>query len=98
MQPVPDEQRIVARAQQGDEGALTLLYEQYVDSIYDYIYYRVGSTESAQDLTSEVFLRMVRGLRDHRDRGLPFKAWLYRIAANQIADYYRHKNKHPILP
>jgi RNA polymerase sigma-70 factor (ECF subfamily) len=98
MQPVPDEQRIVARAQQGDEGALTLLYEQYVDSIYDYIYYRVGSTESAQDLTSEVFLRMVRGLRDYRDRGLPFKAWLYRIAANQIADYYRHKNKHPILP
>jgi RNA polymerase sigma-70 factor (ECF subfamily) len=98
MQSVPDEQRLIARAQDGDEEAVTLLYERYVDSIYAYISYRVESAEVAEDLTSEVFLRMVRSLRTYRDRGLPFKAWLFRIAANLITDHYRHKNKHPVTP
>jgi RNA polymerase sigma-70 factor (ECF subfamily) len=96
MQPVSDEQRLIARAQDGDEEAVTLLYEQYVDSIYAYIGYRVETPEVAEDLTSEVFLRMVRNLRSYQDRGLPFKAWLFRIAANLITDHYRHRNKHPV--
>jgi RNA polymerase sigma-70 factor (ECF subfamily) len=98
MQSVPDEQRLIARAQDGDEEAVTLLYERYVDSIYAYIHYRVESAEAAEDLTSEVFLRMVRSLRAYRDRGLPFRAWLFRIASNLITDHYRHKNNHPVLP
>jgi RNA polymerase sigma-70 factor (ECF subfamily) len=98
MQVASDEQQIIARAQQSDEEAVTLLYERYADSIYEYIYFRVESSEVAEDLTSEVFLRMVRGLRSYQDRGLPFKAWLYRIAANLIVDHYRHKNKHPVMP
>jgi RNA polymerase sigma-70 factor (ECF subfamily) len=98
MQPVPDEQRLIARAQDGDEEAVTLLYERYVDSIYAFVSYRVESTEVAEDLTSEVFLRMVRSLHAYKDRGLPFKAWLFRIATNLITDHYRHKNTHPITP
>ncbi len=98
MQSVPDEQPMIERAQQGDEEAVTLLYERYVDAIYGYISYRVESAEVAEDLTSEVFLRMVRSLRSYKDRGVPFKAWLFRIAANLITDHYRHKNKHPLTP
>jgi RNA polymerase sigma-70 factor (ECF subfamily) len=98
MQPVPDEQRTIARAKQGDEEAVTLLYERYVDLIFAYISYRVESAEVAEDLTSEVFLRMVRSLGSYTDRGLPFRAWLFRIAANLITDHYRHKNKYPVTP
>lgn len=96
--PVPDERHTVTRAQRGDEEAVTLLYERYVDTIYTYIHYRVESAEIAEDLTSEVFLRMVRNLRGFTDRGLPFKAWLFRIAANLVTDHYRHSNKRTIMP
>jgi RNA polymerase sigma-70 factor, ECF subfamily len=93
-QPTPIEldweRQHIAAAQQGNEQALTTLYETYVDSIYRYIFYRVDSPEVAQDLTSEVFLRVVEGLSGYQDRGLPFLAWLYRIAHARVVDHYRH--------
>ena len=95
MQPAPDEQELVTKAQNGDEQAVALLYEAHVETIYGYIGYRVHSDEVAEDLTSEVFLRMVRGLQNYRYQGFPFRAWLYRIASNLIADYYRQQGKHP---
>ena len=95
MQPAPDEQVIVTKAQNGDEQAVALLYEAHVESIYAYIGYRVNSDEVAEDLTSEVFLRMVRGLQNYRYQGFPFRAWLYRIASNLITDYYGQQGKHP---
>jgi RNA polymerase sigma-70 factor (ECF subfamily) len=95
MQSAPDEQVIVTKAQDGDEQAVALLYEAHVDSIYAYIGYRVNSDELAEDLTSEVFLRMVRGLQNYRYQGFPFRAWLYRIASNLITDHYRQQGKHP---
>lgn len=97
MQPAPDEQELVTKAQSGDEQAVALLYEAHVETIYGYICYRVNSDEVAEDLTSEVFLRMVRGLQNYRYQGFPFRAWLYRIASNLITDYYRQQGKHPTL-
>ncbi len=97
MQPVPNEQQIVALAQKGNEEAITFLYETHVESIFGYISYRVGSFEIAQDLTSEVFLRMVRGLPNYQDRGVPFRAWLFRIAASRIIDHYRQKGATPLM-
>lgn len=77
---------------------MTLLYETHVDSIFAYIRYRVPSDTVAEDLTSEVFLRMVRGLAGYRDQGVPFRAWLFRIAANLMTDHYRQHGKNPTLP
>jgi RNA polymerase sigma-70 factor (ECF subfamily) len=98
MQPAPDEQKIVALAKKGNEEAVTFLYETHVESIFGYIRYRVASVEIAQDLTSEVFLRMVRGLSSYKDQGVPFRAWLFRIAANLITDHYRQTGKNTQMP
>jgi RNA polymerase sigma-70 factor (ECF subfamily) len=98
MQPSPDEQDIVAKAQAGDEEAVSFLYEAHVEPIFDYISYRVESNAVAEDLTSEVFLHMVRGLGSYKYQGAPFRAWLYRIAANLVTDYYRQRQKHATLP
>jgi RNA polymerase sigma-70 factor, ECF subfamily len=84
-----DERQLIAAAQAGDKEALSALYEAYAQSIFQYISYRVDSRMMAEDITAEVFLRMVRGLKDYEDRGMPFGAWLYRIASNLIAEHYR---------
>src|SRR5688572_29341793 len=84
MQPQSPEQDLIAQAQRGDEQAVTSLYEMHVDAIFEYISYRVGSRNIAEDLTSDVFVRMVRGLAQYKERGLPFRAWLFRIAGNLI--------------
>lgn len=94
----PTEQELIARAQRGDEQAVSLLYETHIDSIFEYISYRVGSRSTAEDLTSEVFLRMVRGMGRYQDHGMPFRAWLFRIAANLIIDHYRAHKKGPDAP
>jgi len=89
MQPPPNERDLIERAQQGDKSAVSILYEAYVQGIFQYISYRVESDTVAEDLTGDVFLRMVRGLAEYKYTGAPLGAWLYRIAANRIADYYR---------
>jgi len=94
----PNDQALIAQAQRGDQDAVTLLYETYVDVIFAYIRYRVDSKSTAEDLTSEVFLRMVRSLVSYRDQGLPFRAWLYRIANNLVIDHYRQTNKTNAVP
>lgn len=98
MQSQPTEHDLIAQAQKGDEQAVTTLYERHVDAIFEYISYRVGSRSSAEDLTSDVFLKMVRGLAQYKDHGLPFRAWLFRIAANTVIDHYRTHKKGPDAP
>lgn len=94
----PNEQALIAQAQRGDQEAVTLLYETYVDVIFAYIRYRVDSKSTAEDLTSEVFLRMVRSLASYRDQGIPFRAWLFRIAYNLVIDFYRQREKTDAVP
>ena len=93
MQQSPNEQEVINQAQRGDEEAVTLLYETHVDAIFEYVRYRVDSKSTAEDLTSEVFLRMVRGLANYQNQGVPFRAWLFRIAANLVIDHYRQRKK-----
>ena len=93
MEPLANEGQMIAQAQAGDKEAVSTLYEAYVQAIHTYIGYRVESDMIAEDLTAEVFLRMVQGLPKYRDSGAPFGAWLYRIAATQIADHYRHNKR-----
>jgi RNA polymerase sigma-70 factor (ECF subfamily) len=98
MQQQPTEQELITQAQSGDEAAVTLLYETHVDAIFKYVRYRVHSKSTAEDLTSEVFLRMVRGLASYQDQGVPFRAWLFRIAGNLVIDYYRQQKKNDTDP
>lgn len=81
------------QARQGNEEAISTLYETYLQAIFEYIRYRVDSTVLAEDLTAEVFLRMVRNLPAYEEKGIPFRAWLYRIAANLLIDHYRRQDK-----
>lgn len=93
MQPPADEQQLIASAQQGDKAAISALYQAYVQGIFRYISYRVESDTVAEDLTAEVFLRMVQGLPQYQYMQAPFGAWLFRIAASQISDHYRRKRR-----
>ena len=80
---------LVQRAQAGDPEAFGELYDRYVDLVYRYVYYRVGSAQVAEDLTSETFLRALRRLSSFTWQGRDVGAWLVTIARNLIADHYK---------
>ena len=87
-----DERLLIQRAKHEAE-AFGILYERYVERIYNYVYYRVGSAEDAQDLTARVFYRALAHIGDYNDRGAPFAAWLYRIAHNLVANFHRDQSR-----
>jgi len=89
---------IISRAQDGDATVLSDLYEHYRESVFRFLYYRVGDVQVAEDLTSEVFLRMVRAIGGYRPRGIAFDAWLFQIARNQAIDYYRKQSREQNVP
>jgi RNA polymerase sigma-70 factor (ECF subfamily) len=86
---MPTESELVQRAVRKDPAAFGRLYELHLDSIYRYIYYRVGAAAEAEDLTEQVFLKAWEHIGAYDDRGLPFAAWLYRMAHNLVIDYHR---------
>lgn len=81
-----------------NKDAFGELYERYVNKIYRYIYYRVGNSDDAEDLTSRVFFRAMAHVENYEDRGLPFQAWLYRIAHNLVANHHRDKERRKVIP
>jgi len=90
---VQDEESLVRRAQQRDEGAFTQLYEANFDKIYRYVVLRIGDKTEAEDMTQQVFLNALQSLPSFKWRGISFSAWLFRIAHNQVVDYFRKKTK-----
>jgi RNA polymerase sigma-70 factor (ECF subfamily) len=80
---------LVQRAQGGDAEAFGLLYDRYVDQVYRYIAYRVASTQVAEDLTSETFLRALRRIESFTWQGRDVGAWFVTIARNLVADHYK---------
>lgn len=89
MHPPPNERELIERTKNGDKQAMSVLYETYVQQIFQYISYRVPSEAIAEDLTADVFVRMIQGLPKYQYTGAPLGAWLFRVAANCVADYYR---------
>ncbi len=79
----------VKLAVSGDAEAFSYLYEQNVTRIYNYIFYRIGSEADAEDLTARVFHRAFGHIEKYQEKGVPFTAWLYRIAHNLTANWYR---------
>jgi RNA polymerase sigma-70 factor, ECF subfamily len=80
---------VIKRAQQGDVKVLSELYEKYHTSIFRYIYYRVGDQQAAEDLTSEVFERMLRFIGGFQPPSVTFTSWLFQIARNLSTDHFR---------
>jgi RNA polymerase sigma-70 factor (ECF subfamily) len=89
---------ILARASQGDRDAFGMLYERYIDRIFNYIYYRTGNVNDAEDLTARVFQRAMNHIVNYTDRGVPFSAWLYRIAHNLVANWHRDRSRKQEIP
>lgn len=81
-----------------DAEAFGLLYERHVRRIYNYIYYRTGNPHDAEDLTARVFQRALRHVGAFEDKGVPFSAWLYRIAHNLVANWHRDRSRRPVVP
>lgn len=77
------------KAINGDEQAFTILYDENIDVIYRFVEIRVGDPQTAEDLTSKIFMKSWEKLSTFQDRGVPFRAWVFRIARNAIIDHYR---------
>jgi len=76
-----------------DPKAFGSLYRRYVERIFNYIYYRTGNAKDAEDLTGKVFFKALDNIQGYKHMGLPFSAWLYRIAHNLVANYHRDRAK-----
>ncbi|MCB0044913.1 MAG: sigma-70 family RNA polymerase sigma factor [Caldilineaceae bacterium] len=92
-----EEAALIERARR-DSAAFGELYERYVERIYAYIYRRVGNTQDAEDLTARTFYRALDRLETYEDRGLPFAAWLFRIAHNLVANWHRDHGRRRFIP
>jgi RNA polymerase sigma-70 factor (ECF subfamily) len=86
-----NERSLVERAKK-DEQAFALLYQHYFPKIYGYIFKRLGNREASEDILSTTFLKVFANLKKYQSRGFSFGAWLYRVATNNLMDYYR-RNK-----
>jgi RNA polymerase sigma-70 factor (ECF subfamily) len=92
-----DDAGLVAAAKANPE-AFGALYERYVKKIYSYLYYRTGNAHDAEDLTERVFQRAMLNMDRYTSRGLPFSAWLYRIAHNLVANWHRDQGRRQMVP
>lgn len=92
------ESELVDQAGRGETEAFSTLYERYVTRIYNYIYYRTGNPHEAEDLTSRVFHRALHHIANYDNRGVPFSAWLYRIAHNLVANWHRDNSRRKEVP
>ncbi|MBW7885589.1 MAG: sigma-70 family RNA polymerase sigma factor [Caldilineaceae bacterium] len=89
-----NEEDLLAAAMQYNEAALGELYDRYEAKIYSYIYRRTGEQSLAEDLTAQVFLKMLESIRDRKAWHSSFSGWLYRIAHNLVIDFYRRRGRH----
>ncbi len=88
-EPMEREKQLAVRASKRDPEAFAELYDLYVDKIYNYVYYKVGSTVEAEDLTAQVFTKAWEAIGSYRWQGHSFSPWLFRIAHNLVVDFHR---------
>lgn len=85
--------KLVKRARRGDAEAFGLLYDRFHDSVYAYVLHQVGSRADAEDITSGVFLDALEKIDVFKWRGAGFSAWLFRIARNDVLDFFRKRGR-----
>jgi RNA polymerase sigma-70 factor, ECF subfamily len=93
----PEDEILLVEQAKTDSEAFGALYERYIGKIYNYVYYRTGNHHEAEDLTARTFQRAMAHIGRYRDRGVPFSAWLYRIAHNLVANWHRDQGRRKIL-
>jgi len=84
-------QKLVEKAISGEGDAFGRLYDMHVDRVYRHIYYRVGNTADAEDLTQQVFIKAWQAISRYKKTASPFLAWLIKISHNLVIDFYRSK-------
>ena len=92
-QVTESDERLLIEAAQKDPGRFAELYEQHFNRVYAYVSRRVRDRAEAQDLTAHVFQQALANIGKFKWKGAPFAAWLFRIAANSIADYARKQSR-----
>ncbi len=85
-----EEERQLVEAAKTDPGAFATLYDRYVDAIHAYVYHQTGSWERAEDVTATTFMRAYAEIEKFEWRGVPYSAWLYRVASNLVMRDHRH--------
>jgi RNA polymerase sigma-70 factor, ECF subfamily len=93
-----DDAELVRRAQAGDAAGFGQLYERYFEKVYSYLSFKLGNPSEAEDLTGQVFLKALESLGSYKWTGVPFQAWLFRIAHNQLVDALRRRSRRPSAP
>jgi RNA polymerase sigma-70 factor (ECF subfamily) len=93
-----DTARLVARMQAGDADIFTRLYERYFDRVYAYLRLTLQDAHEAEDVTQEVFIRVLQALPKYERRSSPFRAWLFRIVRNQALDRLRQRGRLRVEP
>jgi len=93
-----DDAELVRLAQQGNSHAIGTLYDRHQPHIYRFVWSRVRHQQTAEDMTGEIFTRMVTNLSGYQITNIPFRAWLYRIARNLIVDHFRQHGERLPLP
>ena len=87
------EWELVQHAQTLEESALGDLYSTYYPRVYNYAFLQLGDIQAAEDLASEVMLKVLESIRNYRFRGTPFAAWVFRIARNRLIDLHRRRKR-----
>jgi len=87
------EQNYIKQAKRGDKEAFAELYRHYLPKIYRFVFLKVNNKTEAEDLTHEVFLNTWQNLNSYTPTEFPFSSWLYRIARNEVIDFYRTDKK-----
>jgi len=88
-----DDIQLLRDAQNGDREAFGELYERYAPRVFRYLYAHLDNRLDAEDLTEEIFLRVWKTLGSYQQQGVPFLAFLFRVARNALIDHYRRSAK-----
>lgn len=89
---------LVKKAKGRDPDAFGMLYDEYVDQIFRYVYYKIGNLAESQDLTGQTFLKAFENIDSYEMRDVAFSSWLYRIAHNLVVDFFRRESKRESVP
>ncbi len=92
-----DVKALVDGAQKGDQASFAALYEHFFDRIYRYVNFKLRDPVEAEDVTGEVFLKMLESIHSFKWQGFPFSSWIFRIAHNLVVDHFRRKGKRPTV-
>ena len=96
--PKLSDEELIRRVQAGEKGLLGELYDRHHMGVFRYLMARVNDQQLAEDLTGDVFIRMLDHLSDYENRNVPFTSWLYRVSRNLLIDHYRKEEKHKLSP